>query len=243
MKIHMRLYSVLFLVITSVACNNVVFTEPQPAKVSAESNFPDEWQGIYKNVRLPDESQGGDSWVKVTADQVVMYNKKMDSIPFLAGDYEPGEKPEIGEPVQVMLRGVMVDAVYGADDWAHYSVTRIDTIGLSDTLILKMSDDWAFLNMPNEKHGKKYWDGVLIEKVRNGDLLLWSIEDGEEEADKMAKYFSITEEENPGYAGKLRFSSPKKKEFEAYIEAGGYPDLMMWLTRPGEYSDIPQELK
>lgn len=231
------------LAFTFSACQNVVFTEPQPARISAETSFPKTWQGLYKNIPLPGEEKPGNAWVKVTRDQVFLYNSRVDSVPYVEGDYKSGEIPEIGDSVMVMLRGQMVDALFVKNDWARYTIQKIDTLGLSDSLILKLSDNWAFLNMPDEEQGKQYWNGILIESIRNGDLMLWSIEDGEEEAENMRLHFRVEEFEDPAYAGKLRVATPKQKEFRAYVNAGGFPDLFMWLSRSFQEEEIPQELK
>lgn len=227
----------------SFGCQNVVFTEPQPAQTSAEVNFPQEWQGLFKSIPLPGEERPGNAWVSVSGSQIFLYNSRVDSVPFLEGEYEHGEIPAIGDSVKVMLRGQMVDALFVKDDWARFTMQKIDTLGLSDSLILKFSDSWAFLNMPDEQHGKQFWNGVVIEPMRNGDLLLWSIEDGEEEAENMSPHFRVEEFEDPAYTGKLRVATPKQKEFRAYVNAGGFPDLFMWLSRSFQEEDIPQELK
>lgn len=235
--------AIVLLACSSSACHNVVFTEPQPAKVVVEGYFPQSWQGHFKSIPLPGEEFPGNAWVKVEGNQLLLFNSRTDSVPFLEGDYESGSIPEVGDSIQVMLQGEMVDAVFVSDDWARFTKQKTDTLGLSDSLILKLSGSWAFLNMPDEQHGNRYWNGIVIEPMRNGDLLLWAIEDGEEEAGNMSEFFQIEEYENPGYAGKLRVATPKQKEFSAYVESGGFPDLFMWLSRSYEEHEIPQELK
>lgn len=228
---------------TSTACHNVVFTEPQPSRVVAESSFPQQWQGLYKSIPLPEEEMPGNAWVKVRGSQLFLFNSRTDSVPYLEGDYQNEEIPEVGDSIQVMLRGKMVDAIFADNDWARFTLQKTDTLGLSDSLILKLSDSWAFLNMPDEQHGNQYWNGVVIEPLRNGDLLLWTIEDGEEETERMRNFFKIEEYESPEYAGKLRVATPKEKEFKNYVESGGFPDLLMWLSRSYEEEEVPQELK
>lgn len=231
------------LVCISFACQNVVFTEPQPAKVSSENNFPQDWQGIFKSIPLPGENGADNAWIKVTDSRVFLFNSRLDSVPFLEGDYLNGIAPEIGDSIQVMLRGDMVDAVFAANNWARFTTQKTDTLGLGDSLILKLSDNWAFLNMPDKQHGKQYWNGIVIEQLRNRDLLLWTIEDGEEETEFMSQFFDIEEIEDPGYAGTLRLASPKKKEFSDYVKSGGFPDLFMWLSQTYEYEEVPHSLK
>lgn len=243
MRNFVPIITLLCLAFSSVACQNVVFTEPQPVKVSSETSFPQDWQGLFKNIPLPGEEEGGNAWVKVTEDKIFLYTSRIDSVPYLEEDYKSGEIPEIGDSVTVILRGQMVDALFVKDEWARFFVQKMDTLNLSDSLILKLTEGWAFLNMPDEEHGKQYWNGILIEPIRNGDLLLWSIEDGEDEAEYMNQFFDIEEIEDPDYIGKLRVATPKQKEFKAYVDAGGFPDLFMWLSRKFNDDQIPQALK
>lgn len=243
MKSSPLIIAIALLACTSTACHNVVFTEPQPAKVAAEGNFPQSWQGLFKSMPLSGEENPGNPWVKVMENQLLLFNSRTDSVPFLQGDYENGEIPEVGDSIQVMLRGEMVDAIFVSDDWARFTMQKTDTLGLSDSLILKLSEGWAFLNMPDEQHGNQYWNGIVIEPLRNGDLLLWTIEDGEEEAGNMRGFFQIEEYEDPGYTGKLRVATPREKEFKNYVESGGFPDLFMWLSRSYGEEEVPQELK
>ncbi len=227
----------------SSACQHVVFTEPQPAKVAIETEFPSNWQGLFKSIPLPGDNMPGNAWVKVMGGDIYLFNSRMDSVPYLEGDYHHGEAPQVGDSIKVMLRGEMVDAEFASDDWAKFTVEKMEKLGLSDSLILKLTSNWGFLNIQDEQHGKLYWNGIVIEPLRNGDILLWTIENGEEEADKMSDFFAIEVFEDPAYAGKLRVAAPRQKDFIRYVESGGFPDLFMWLSRDYDVDEVPLTLK
>lgn len=225
------------------SCQTVVFTAPQPARLPAENSFPQDWQGIFKSIPSPGERTSDNTWIKISDNQLFLFNSRIDSVPFLEGDYESGEIPEIGDSVKVMLRGQLISALFIEDDWARFAVQKIDTLGLSDSLIFKLVDDWAVLNIPDEQQGKKYWNSIVIEPLRNGDLLVWTIEDAEFEEEFMNQFFIVETIEDPGYAGKLYAATPKRKEFIEYVTRGGFPDLFMWLSQTYSPEEIPQSLK
>lgn len=241
---HINVLIIAALVGLLSSCNSVVFTEPQPAKVATEVSFPAEWQGVYYHVGFLAEGKEGESWAKVTDQEIILYWSRTDSVPYIEGtDYEVGEKPEMGAPIQVMMSGKMVDAEYRPDDWARYHLSKTETIGLSDSLILKLQDSWACLSSSEKKHGNLFWNMFLVEPARNGDLMIWWSEDGKEGANEMRKFFEVEEHWSPAHADELLVASPEKSQLEEYILAGGFSDLFMWLSTEFDYDDVPEALK
>ena len=235
---HFLPLSVMLISITLLlsSCGAVVFTEPQPAGVAVEESFPTAWQGIYKNM-LP-EDERGDIWIRVGENRVDFYGIRRDSFPLILTDNH--ESLQDGDSVQVNDRRYSNDLMgVVRGDWVQYEVKSSESLGLSDTIQLKLMGKYGFLNVESQQGEELFWDGVLIEPLRNGNLLAWINTGDREEVEAMSEFFEIAQKRVPGKGSDVLYATPRAEAFEKYAKEKGFREMIYWLQPERDYYAIP----
>ena len=241
----MRNFVILFItatLLTATSCRDVVYREPQPAGVQSVSTIPVEVQGIYKDLTVDETDGPAERWMNLIDTAIILYSWKEERSPFLEGlNYEAGEEPEVGDEVQNMIRGEMVDMTYVGDGWATYITSSCERIGIGDSVVIKPGEQGTwYVNLQEEEQDLQVWRLLLVEQLRNKDLIFWTPD--EEEAEFAGDFFGVEEYKAEGYSGTVLLAAPKRKEMEKYISSGGYQRLLFWMSRDFERYSVPEEV-
>lgn len=232
-----------FIALVAPGCNDVYYRQPQPMGESSLEKIPDTYQGIYllKGGELFSDEDQGESWMRLTDTMVYQYAWVDQEVPFIEGsDYDSNNPPETGDIVQGMIRGEMIDMTYIGDDWATYRSTKYQEIGLGDSMIIRQANNRIYLNLRENKQETEVWRLVLVERLRNGDLLFWAEDDyAEREAER---FFEIEQIRKEGYGSYMPMADPTAEELDTYLTSGAYSGMLMWMSTEFDRYSVPEEL-
>ncbi|MDP5170753.1 MAG: hypothetical protein NWR72_10945 [Bacteroidia bacterium] len=229
----------------SFSCKEVLFTEAQPQGIVASDQFPDQIRGVFRALDTEDPGSSEQKFVRVTNREVQTYSHRVDSMPYDI-DADPNRLPSDlatlsdGDSVAVTLMGVPVSGILKGE-YIYYEVTEIEKFGLSDSVIFKSTGPWSVLNLREKKGGKYYWTSLVVEQIRNEDILVWFLDYGEEEG--VSTYFDVKQTEETADYQPFYYASPSQSAFKKYVDAGGFKTLVLWLNEVTDPQLVPSEWK
>ncbi|MDX1479970.1 MAG: hypothetical protein R3301_19820 [Saprospiraceae bacterium] len=149
------------------SCTRVAFEAPQPLNAKALASFPSDLLGAYALADTPADTVGfilPDAIVAIETTSHYLHQDQLDTMPHLTlqndrmyDDQLPGNR---GFPV-----------TYEGDSLRYTSI-EMDTIGISDTLLIKGFGDYLILNTRFED---EYWDIYLLKPGANGSLETYAV--------------------------------------------------------------------
>ncbi len=218
---------ILFLgaVVLMSSCSTVYFQSAQPKDLGSVSSFPAEWRGEY---RIANDGGGNEqTYVSISEREVVFTGKRIQSYPYQP---EPGLEAENGDSVQIMAEEMLVWGVV-EDGQVNVEYKAREVLGLSDSLVLKVSPSGTILNLREEKEeGAQYFIPFLVERLRNDDLILWGALD---EKEAMAAYFPLSRKTVQEGDAEVEYflANPGAQQWSSFLKAGGMKDVVYWLER------------
>lgn len=198
------------------SCTTIYFEEPQPKGGKNLKSIPEKFHGEY---RLSEEQ---DLYVNEFNYVVKSFESKKISIEEIHSNenikitdslvFDNDLKMGIGLPYKRI------------NDSIFYNLLTIDTIFLSDSVILrKLKRNYVL----NQTDSSGYWNVMLIEKDKSGDLLISSVGlfDDSEREESMLKpevdleyFFDVTKFKKIG--DKKYLIAPTKREFKKLMKKG-----------------------
>lgn len=206
------------------SCSTVYFQSPQPKDLGAVSAFPAEWRGEY---RIANDGEGNDqTFASISEREVVFTGKRVQSYPYQP---EPGLEAENGDSVQIMVDEMLVKGVV-QDDQVNVVYSAREVLGLSDSLVLKISPAGAILNLAEEKEGVQMFMPFLVERLRNGDLIVWG---ALEERESMEAYFPLVRKTVQEGDAQVEYfvANPTLRQWNSFLTAGGMKEVIYWLEK------------
>ncbi len=222
------------------SCEMIYFAQPQPSDALSALSFPEEWQGVYRMID-PESNQPSQDWVKVDGAELITYSVSTDSL----------ENPREDQVKWIGSDRIQLPDQYGErqfpafirKNFVVFTVEKKEVLGLSDTMILKQGDQFDMINMLEKENGKDYWVGILVEKSRSGDLLLW-VAESKEEIEAASQFFEMERITDPASPDRTTYvADPSAAEMGAYVASGGFRTLMAWFHRPSDLQSVPEALK
>jgi hypothetical protein len=203
------------------SCTRIVFDQPQPAGTDALTAFPERFSGSYVATDgTPGVMVIGRSTVVVPeTSSVTLSLDDLAGKPNLTlkdGMIYDSEMPEIG--------GVPFTI---ADSTLSYGyVSSYDTLGLSDTLVIKEMGTSLVVSINTGDDDLDYWDVLLLDITSEGELFMTGIanlrtpdssDDGEHKGN-IEDYAGIAPYER--LEENTYLFRPNKRQFKKLVEAG-----------------------
>ena len=218
--------SILSILIISSSCTSVEFTDAQPVNKKAQSHFPKEMQGTYliAEYKYPEFDNldtliiHKDGYTGIFSnnqthnlkDLVELSHVKIkDSLVFRLD-----QDPNVGYPYQI------------EDSAISYTYFEKETVGLSDSMILKFYKGEYYLSFKESSHR---YSVILMKQERNGDIGCWAIHP-KKDIDLLKNSISDVEEifKNNGKIDKYIVSA-RPRELGKFTQSSGFSQLVFRL--------------
>lgn len=193
------------------ACTSVLFTEPQPAGVSNEKRFPEEFLGTYA---------GKANDTIIVRQNSYLRNEEKDTYAL---------KSQLDGENLFIKNGLIYDLAEDKkngfsytenQDTLSYHIHRYEEVGLSDSVVLRRYQGFYFLNL---KGDHDLWQTMILTKSKSNRLTSRMVDgENEKEVAAMKEAMKVETVLNADSSVNYHYATPTPQELMDFIKGGGF---------------------